>query len=157
MFLDIDGVLHPFHGHVNLTQVTTFHRECMDRLVELVEDTKAEIVLSSSWRNFSNTRVRAMANLGEYGITFTRWIEPDSSASAGATARSKVEKILSFVQIHNPQQWVVLDDEDLVQSCGLPRESFMMQLFKSRFVQTDGKRGLADIDIEQAVSILLDN
>ena len=156
IFLDVDGVLHPFHGHQNLAQVTTFHRECMNRLGRIVTETGAEIVLSSSWRNFTNTRNRLLANLSKYDMAFTRWIEPDSVASIGSVSASKVGKILSFVQTHNPADWIILDDENLITLSGLPTDGTMVQLFASRFIRTDPVTGISDQDVEQAISILQD-
>lgn len=157
IFLDVDGVLHPFHGHMNLNQITTFHKDCMERLVRLVTETDSELVLSTSWRNFASTRNRLQANLAEYGLSFQRWIEPDSVASSGSASSGKLSKILSFVQAHNPPEWAVLDDEDLVTLSGLPRDSTMVQLFESRFVRTDSKTGMTDKDASHSRSILIDS
>lgn len=157
IFLDVDGVLHPFHGHANPSQITIFHLECMNRLARIVSQTDAEIVLSTSWRNLSSTRDRLQANLAQYDLSFSRWIEPDSLASGVNVSEGKASKILSFVQAHNPPGWVVLDDEDLVELSGLPREGLMMQLFASCFIKTNPQVGLVDNDVEAAIGILIDS
>ena len=150
LFLDVDGVLHPFHGHVPARDVTTFHRDCMHRLVRIVEMTECEIVLSTTWRNFSGSRNRLMANLAEYGLKFSRWIEPDTVETGG---REKMKQILAFVQSHHPSEWAVLDDEDLTERAD--KELIMTQLFDSRFVKTDGKIGITDDDVEKVIELLM--
>ena len=154
LFLDVDGVLHPFHGtHARESDITTFHRDCMQRLQRIVQETECEIVLSSSWRNFLNTRNILHANLAEYGLTYTTWIEPDMLGSHISPSAAKFSKIMAFVQAHNPEEWVVLDDEDLITISGADRTSIMAQLFESRFVRTDERTGLTDGDVEAVVRI----
>jgi hypothetical protein len=156
LFLDVDGVLHPFHAHKSFSHGTTFHKTCMENLQRIISETDAEIVLSSSWRNFVSMRNRLQANLCEYGLTFTRWVEPDSVAvdQAPSVSVQKMSKILSFVHAHYPRDWVVLDDEDLVALSGIDDASVMVQLFGSRFVQTDPSFGLTLIDAEKVINLL---
>lgn len=156
IFLDVDGVLHPFHGNIAASKVTTFHMHCMQLLQKIVQQTDAEIVLSSSWRNFSSTRSKLLANLCEYDLTYTRWIEPDSAAAAGSASSGKLEKILAFVESHSIVDWAVLDDEDLIGLSGISSESLMVQVFNSRFVRTDCMRGLIERDVVLVSKILSD-
>ena len=152
IFLDVDGVLHPFHHHQ--AHSTTFNRDCMERLAEIVISTDAELVLSSSWRNFANTRGRLTANLAEYEMSYSRWIEPDSVASVSSPSGGKLAKILAFVQAHHPTEWVVLDDEDLVTLSGADPGSLMVQLFQSRFIRTNPMYGLVDADMNTIIEAL---
>lgn len=55
IFLDIDGVLHTFgyDGSIAKSKSTgsfSFDRRCVEELNKLVSETKARIVISSSWR-----------------------------------------------------------------------------------------------------------
>jgi hypothetical protein len=154
IFLDVDGVLHPFHGHMSESQITTFHKSCMEALRNIVEDTDAEIVLSSSWRNFASTRKKLLANLAQYGMTYTKWIEPNSASQSGNVSAKKLSKILAYVHAHNPADWIVLDDEDLIGLSGEDPSSLMIQLFMSRYVRTDPTTGLANLDAQEAIKIL---
>ena len=155
LFLDVDGVLHPFYGeHIAESNVTTFHTDCMQRLQRIVEATDCEIVLSSSWRNFINTRNILHANLAQYGLTFTTWIEPDMPGSHTSPSAGKFSKILSFVQVHHPTDWVVFDDEDLIALSRADQTSTMCKLFESRLIRTNSETGLTDIDVELAIRIL---
>ena len=47
IFLDVDGVLHPATVR---TELRMFDEGCMKQLKSLLEETQAEIVLSSTWR-----------------------------------------------------------------------------------------------------------
>ena len=157
LFLDVDGVLHPFHGvHMPYYRVELFHRDCMSRLARIIQETDAEIVLSTSWRNFISMRNNLAANLSEYGLSFVSWIELDSPGTKTAS-EGKYSKILSYVQFHHPREWVVIDDEDLIKMSGADPESIMAQLFRSRFVQTNPETGLTDSDVESLISILNDD
>lgn len=156
IFLDVDGVLHPFHEHVPESEITTFHNPCMEALQSLVKVIDAEIILSSSWRNFQSTRERLQTNLAKYDLRFSAWIEPDSSTQPGGASVSakKMSKILAYVHAHHPTEWIVLDDEDLVSlSCQDP-SSTMSLLFSSRFVRTDPKIGLTNFDVDRAIEII---
>jgi len=155
LFLDVDGVLHPFNGDKHHSQVTTFHRDCMQHLQHIVSATNAEIVLSSSWRNFASMRNRLQANLSEYDLSFNRWVEPDSvSSDTRSVSGQKMSKILSFVMAYNPSEWAVVDDEDLVALGGIDPSSVMVQLFSFRFVHTDASTGLTKVDAEQIINLL---
>lgn len=154
VFLDVDGVLHPFNG----ANSTIFHKSCMQILKRIISETNAEIVLSSSWRNFASMRNRLQANLHEYGLDFNRWVEPDSASyTSESVSGQKMSKILSFVLAHNPPEWVVLDDEDLVAVSGTDPASVMVQLFGSRFVKTDPSVGLTPVDAEKVKNLLIPN
>lgn len=153
IFLDVDGVLHPFPSIKHGEETTTFHRTCMENLQKIISRTDSEIVLSSSWRNFASTRGILQANLGQFGMRFERWIEPDSH-SKPIGSNQKLEKILQFVQSHNLQDWVVLDDEDLITIANVPESSIMVRVFESRFKQIDGSIGLSDTDITCIYQIL---
>ncbi len=154
IFLDVDGVLHPFHSHIAESQLDKFHESCMHALKRLVLETGAEIVLSTSWRNFESTRNLLRDNLARYNMSFVGWIEPDDAASAKTSSHKKLSKILAFVHAHHPAEWIVLDDEDLVNLSGENPSSMMTQLFASRFVRTDSQTGLTNGDVDLAIQII---
>ena len=57
IFLDVDGVLHPYHSRPN----QQFRAHCMRRLKAIIDTTGAKIVLSTSWRR--TARATAAVNL----------------------------------------------------------------------------------------------
>jgi hypothetical protein len=87
---------------------------------------------------------------------YSSWIEPDSVGSKTAS-EGKYSKILSYVQVHHPEEWVVLDDEDLLGMSGACSDSMMAQLFISRFVRTNPETGITDSDVDKVISILNDD
>jgi hypothetical protein len=157
VFLDVDGVLHPFHGEASGRYVDLFETTCMSCLKRLIVETGAYIVVSSSWRNFASTRETLLRFLLNYGLGFDRWIRPDTNVSTRSGSPNKMENILAYVQAHCPDEWVVLDDEDLLYLSGESDGSIMIELFKSRFVRTDCKTGLTESDVERAIHILNSN
>ena len=122
-----------------------------------MKETGAEIVLSSSWRNFASTRDRLLANLSHFGLSYSKWIEPDDPSQTGPVSAKKLSKILAYVHAHNPSNWIVLDDEDLVSLSGEDPCSLMVQLFSSRFVRTDPSTGLTAVEAKEAIDILNSN
>merc|ERR1712183_758387 len=65
IFLDVDGVLHSFHGACR-----PFYPRCMRALARIVQETAAVIVLSSSWRlrPYDIGRGAVDKALAKYGI-----------------------------------------------------------------------------------------
>jgi hypothetical protein len=76
VFLDVDGVLHPLVVELRngkLSQEHCFKAACMLQLRRIVDSTGAEVVLSSSWRQFERPRLKLAAALAEHGLGFKRW------------------------------------------------------------------------------------
>lgn len=83
VFLDVDGVLHPLIVELRdgkLCDEHCFGAECMRQLKRIVDGTGAEIVLSSSWRQFEEPRRRLAAALASHGLSFRQWYRPDTHA-----------------------------------------------------------------------------
>lgn len=75
VFLDVDGVLHPLIVHMRdgkLNADHCFKRSCMLLLKRIVEESGAELVLSSSWRQFDGAREKLSKALSEHGMSFKR-------------------------------------------------------------------------------------
>eukprot|EP00195_Chlamydomonas_chlamydogama_P012346 CAMPEP_0202906048 /NCGR_PEP_ID=MMETSP1392-20130828/37156_1 /ASSEMBLY_ACC=CAM_ASM_000868 /TAXON_ID=225041 /ORGANISM="Chlamydomonas chlamydogama, Strain SAG 11-48b" /LENGTH=93 /DNA_ID=CAMNT_0049594401 /DNA_START=113 /DNA_END=391 /DNA_ORIENTATION=+ len=92
----------------------------MRQLKRIVDTTGAEIVLSSSWRQFEGARQKLANALTKYGLKFTRW------TSTLDLDGSRAGQILAFVEEAGRQlhSWAVLDDEDV--TCG--RGGMMMEV-----------------------------
>lgn len=75
VFLDVDGVLHPLvvgFRDGRLAEAHLFAQGCMLLLKRIVDATGAELVLSSSWRQFEAPRERLAAALAAHGLGFKR-------------------------------------------------------------------------------------
>lgn len=113
IFLDIDGVLNQGNGDPKI-------EECfVKRLAHIVEETGAEIVLSSSWRgayvshvnpdyNYLNKDVALLISmLGKYQLSIMD-VTPD--LTSGAYARP-LEVRAWLLEQGNLERFVILDDE----------------------------------------------
>ena len=131
VFLDIDGVL--------THEASNYHLDsaCLARLDDLLVATRAELILTSSWRD-------------TYGINETQ----SRLARAGLRCRlagavpacpwgSRTDEIETYLHSSAPEAFVILDDV-LVE----PR-------LRSHLVLTDDFVGLTDADVTLARRLLL--
>ena len=132
IFLDIDGVL-------NTNSDKEISNDKLKLLSELVSKTGAEIVLSSSWRNWWN---HPKTNIP--GSFITKWKKQflDNNLSITLTTELECPKNLSiekFIIRHDVKCFIVLDDEPIDIS---------------NLVQTNGNVGLTQSDCQKAVHLL---
>ena len=132
IFLDIDGVL-------NTNSDREISNDKLKLLSELVSKTGAEVVLSSSWRNWWNN-----PKINIPGSFITRWKKQflDNNISITLTTELECPKNLSiekFIIQHDVKRYVVLDDEPIDIS---------------NLVQTNVDVGLTQIDCQKAVHLL---
>jgi len=155
LFLDVDGVLNDgYRGYPHVVE------HCLRHLKYIIEETKAQIVLSSNWRLFNEYRGVLMPKLIEHGI-----IEKDVFGSTPDLDLDHLplrpREILQWIRDNTsicpwqknkqlPQilQFVVLDDRNLVKE--LYGESL-----HGHFVQTNSHIGLTR-EIAKKVIQLLD-
>ena len=133
IFLDIDGVL-----NTNLNKEIS--NDKLKLLSELVSKTGADVVLSSSWRNWWN---HPKTNIP--GSFITKWKKQflDNNISITLTTELECPKNLSiekFITQHNVKSFVVLDDQNV---------------FDKNLVQTDAEQGLTQFDCQKAFQLLL--
>ena len=132
IFLDIDGVL-------NTNSDKEISNDKLKLLSELVSKTGAEIVLSSSWRNWWN---HPKTNIP--GSFITKWKKQflDNNLSITLTTELECPKNLSiekFIIRHDVKCFIVLDDEPIDIS---------------NLVQTNGNVGLTQSDCQKAAHLL---
>ena len=144
VFLDVDGVLHPFEAN------SLFHAPCMSALRNIISQTGAAIVLSSSWQGTPTHMAQVNAALEANGIPHCvgNTVKPNAAGCSrtGAGEAARASEILEWVAT-NPALcaggWVALDDLDL--RTALP---------SNRFVRTNAADGLVDRDARAAVELL---
>jgi len=154
LFLDVDGVLNDgYRGYPFLVE------HCLRLLKHIIEETKAQIVLSSNWRLFNEYRGVLMPKLIEHGI-----IEKDVFSSTPDLDLDHLplrpREILQWIRDNTsicpwqknkelPQvlQFVVIDDRNLVKE-------LYGQSLHGKFVQTNGQIGLT-MEIAKKVIKLL--
>ena len=132
IFLDIDGVL-------NVVNDNSISIEKIQLLSFIIKSTKADIVLSSSWRygwndpnqNIEGKRVFELKKLlYNNGITINNTIGLDSTKSI---------QIANYVKKSKPEKFVVVDDE-LIDS--------------PNFIQINNESGLTKEYCNKIISIL---
>lgn len=153
IFLDIDGVLNQDNGGPKI-------EECfVKRLAHIVEETGAEIVLSSSWRgayashvnpeyNYKNKDVALLISmLGKYQLSIMD-VTPD--LTSGAYARP-LEVRAWLLEQGNLERFVILDDETF-----WAWNWFGDYLVCTTHMGDNGKcvYGMTDEDAEKAIAIL---
>jgi len=157
IFLDIDGVMHDYSNYTDVQE------ERVERLKQIVTQTGAEIILSSSWR-FGYQEFLEDNDLMEYAsghiskslIIFQGFLKKYDLEIAGFTPYSSLGENGRPLEIRrflldkpNIRSFVILDDDD-----------FNWQWLRAFLVQTreiiDGKKvfGLEDKHVSQAVEIL---
>lgn len=143
ILLDFDGVLTSDaftrqcvfeHLQENLFGVDWFAPTCIDALKHIVEETAARIVVSSSWRDLGEYRLR---KLWEYNrmpgcLDVTTPTTPEYILM-------KLDAIKHWIAEHEGDRFVVLDDDNL----DVPN-----------LVKTKPQEGLTRNDAELAIKIL---
>ena len=133
IFLDIDGVL-------NTNSDREISNDKLKLLSELVSKTGANIVLSSSWRNWWNN---PKTNIP--GSFITKWKKQflDNNLSITLTTELECPKNISiekFIIQHDIKCFVVLDDQNV---------------FDKNLVQTNVSIGLTQFDCQKAAQLFL--
>ena len=153
IFLDIDGVLNSEkfwkteaqhvrkkkaiaegRSHDEASAIANIDPECVARILKIVKETGAEIVVSSTWKYDDNLnyKLRFMGISNTYGIT--PW----------SRNRHRGSEIKEWLDEH-PEviNYVIIDDDN-----------DMLDEQESHLVQTSWLTGITDYDVEKAINIL---
>ena len=168
IFLDIDGVL---NSENSLMEDDSLEEDLILNLKEIIKNTKAEIILSSSWRVLFNSLRRLMDRLGKVGLHISgltpdgvswKWIENQNlkpSAKYRDTYTNwegkKIDittdrgaEIFKWLSDHKEvETFVILDDEDFD----------IKNYFPNELIKTNFKTGLSKEDVKKAINILNKN
>jgi hypothetical protein len=136
VFLDVDGVLHPFAGSEH------FVPSAMRALAELIAATGASIVLSSSWQATPEMMGLVDAEFARYAIAACAG-RTVPGAPPSTTVAGRVREIQRWLAVHPDavDSWVALDD-------------LALDALGERFVQTDAETGLTSELASVAARIL---
>lgn len=137
IFLDIDGVVHP----VQVTrEYQFFRRDKMSLLRHLVQQSNAQIVLSSAWRLQPRTMSIVNQQLIRHGLDKVI----DKTADFGVAGKRSAE-ILHWVKQNEPSAWIAIDDIDL--ACDESR-------LANHFIHTNSQIGLTAEQCERGLRLL---
>ena len=153
IFLDIDGVLNSEkfwekeaqhvrkkkaiaegRSHDEASAIANMDPDAVERIMRIVKETGAEIVVSSTWKYDDNLnyKLRFMGISNTYGIT--PW----------SRDRHRGSEIKEWLDEHpEVTSYVIIDDD-----------SDMLEEQKSHFVQTSWHDGINDHNVEKAIKIL---
>ena len=147
LFLDIDGVLNSdaFADYMlEEDNVDIFNEDMLDeraiiQLKKIIMATDAEIVLSSSWRWYKDTRDKVHRQLQAKDIDFV-----DTTPLEIDTAMSRGMEIKAWLDEHpEVERFVILDDDDL-----------RIQEYLPYHVKTTFRYGLTREKAAEAIQIL---
>lgn len=156
LFLDFDGVLNSVETFRERTaarergepipEFSDIDRGLVARLNQLLEQTGAKVVISSSWRCFA--RVQDPLNP-------TRWLQRllDSRGFKGEVIGSTPELPYPKTRGDEIQSWLTRDGGAVRSFVILDDEDDMAHL-KDRLVQTSFETGLQDHHVSMAVTVL---
>ncbi len=138
VFLDFDGVI------TTLKSRWKIDREKCKLVKKICDETRAKIVISSSWRKYSFEETMKQFNreefiLYDYIIDITKRLTLNGT---NLTVPRGVE-IMDWIENHTVDNYVILDDD-----------SDMLLWQKDNFVQTDTYKGINEQDVQKAISIL---
>jgi hypothetical protein len=135
IFLDIDGVL-VTPEEIALPRVNEHSRHnkrCVELLNRITNETGARIVVSSSWKSFTN--IKEILN-DDFGVTgLVMGVTDGYAGSRGMQIRAWMER-------HTVRSFIFIDDS--LDTDGL----------EHRLVRTNWKTGLTEADAEKAIQLL---
>lgn len=154
IFLDIDGVLNSAHNWPD----NNLDDRLITNLKHIVNETNAEIVLSSSWKNFFNENVNTTHKLGlELLQVFNEnelTIKDITPYPDGRYTINRGLEIKSYIDRHKIKNYVVIDDDEF--------PDFKDTIDMNRFVKTESgtaltsatDEGLTEQLAQKAIEIL---
>ena len=169
IFLDIDGVLNSDRA---LYEDISLEDDLILNLKELVNKTKAKIILSSSWRLSTEAIATLMDKLDKFGLVISGmtcdgvdldWLEKyefdatkkylDTKFDYDENKQIKIThdrgaEIFKWLHDHDDCAYVILDDEI---------EDIKPYFSESVIVKTSYKTGLTKEDVKKAIQILNKN
>jgi hypothetical protein len=148
IFLDIDGVISTFEKQWKLDI------NKLDLLTNIINETNAKIVISSSWRigctNADDMKQRLLTHRIDdnikYSEEFKTFLESiiDITPNGSQNGPLRGNEIQDWIDEHNDiETYVIIDDDS---------DMLDKQLFN--FVQTDGFEGITEREVKLCISIL---
>lgn len=135
VFLDVDGVLHPYHSRPN----QQFRAHCMRRLKAIIDTTGAKIVLSTSWRRTARATAAVNLQLKRHEIPTAV-----DKTRIRHNEYLRNEEVLFWIEQHPyVTHWIAIDD--------LP-----MPQLGEHYIQTSPDTGLTDANVARSIQVLTD-
>ena len=145
LFLDIDGVLNTDrqHWHCQMNGITPvdefgyeFDHKAVDNLATILEETDAEIVISSSWKFLGLQTLQKMWKDRNLPGTILD-ITPD-----GKSKGSEID------------EWLMEREAQVIRYAIIDDENDMLTKQQKHFVQTNSQFGITCKDAERVITII---
>ena len=168
IFLDIDGVLNSFATFNEIHkewEATGVRRVAIDLnkvllLKEIVDNTGAKIVLSSSWRTFCKVKHGKLVTKNQNFHDLLEILENNGLSIYDVTPKLRSgireEEIRKWMEKKDIESFIVIDDD-----CADLQGFIGKELVKTSFIKTDGKgkymaelSGLTPSHVEEAINKL---
>ncbi len=150
LFLDIDGVLNG-HEFDAKAESAGLRRDCVDRLNRVLDETGCEVVLSSAWRYMVLGGAMTLSGFGY--LLRTHGVRNLGARLVGTTGHD--------TQTEDPTERGRLVVAWLMGQCGVMRAVVVDDMAVCGegsahipLVQTDGKTGLTDADVDRLIALL---
>lgn len=163
IFLDVDGVLNSnksfkkryYNWKKNKIWIPRLDEENIKLLAKIIEETKAKIVLSSSWRGdfrngIHNIKIEDSKELLKLFNKY--YIEIVGVTPTLPRTNDKDEIYTSWRE--NEIRYYLNTHTNINNFCVIDDERFDLETFKDYLVQTNKKEGLQERDVEKAIKIL---
>ena len=151
IFLDIDGVLNKRFSKTHAPSgCNGIENALLKRLVKIIEETGARVVLSSTWKSEIDKNLRYMTGDGKYMLNKFKYegkfhlFDKTTDASSCMMRGTEIDEWLS--KRDDVESFVILDDVDF--------DDFSIYGYGDKLVLTDPKIGLTDADVALAIEIL---
>ncbi len=155
IFLDIDGVLNTPSSESRCGEYIGIDDEKVEKLKKIVEKTKAEIVLISTWKKYWRKEEK-LKPLQDYSATYLdeklakQGLKAIDKTKDKADGRylSRGESILEYVYRNNVENYIILDDCQFdYDGCDL----------SDKLIKTNQTEGLTEKEVKTACRILVNN
>ncbi len=155
IFLDIDGVLNTPSSESRCGEYIGIDDEKVEKLKRIIEKTKVEIVLISTWKKYWRKEEK-LKPLQDYSATYLdeklakQWLKAIDKTKDKADGRylSRGESILEYVYRNNVENYIILDDCQFdYDGCDL----------SDKLIKTNQTEGLTEKEVKTACRILVNN
>ena len=153
IFLDVDGVLNTPSSESRCGEYIGIDDEKVEKLKKIVEKTKAEIVLISTWKKYWRKEEKLMP-LQDYSANYLdeklakQGLKAIDKTKDKADGRylSRGESILEYVYRNNVENYIILDDCQFdYDGCDLT----------DNYIKTNQIEGLSEQQVKAACETLL--
>ena len=155
IFLDIDGVLNTPSSEIRCGEYIGIDDEKVKKLKQIIEATKAEIVLISTWKKYWRKEEK-LKPLQDYSANYLdeklakqglKAVDKTKDKSDGRYL-SRGEGILEYVCRNNVENYIILDDCQYdYDGCGIA----------DKLVKTNQTEGLTEKEVKKTCEILANN